>query len=73
MAPVFEVLLEVLEVEQAGAVVGWMLCEYKSVYLDEGMRRQMEMREVSGSSVLFVPDQDHPFLLFRCSKTCSCS
>lgn len=35
MAPVFEVSVEVLEVEQVGAVVGCMLCEYKSVYLDE--------------------------------------
>lgn len=35
MAPVFEVSVEVLEVEQAGAVVGCMLHEYKSVYLDE--------------------------------------
>lgn len=72
MAPVFEVSLEVLEIEQVGAMVGCTLHEYKSVYLDEGMR-QMEMREVSERSLLLIPDQDHPFLLSRCSKTCSCS
>lgn len=57
-----------IEVEKVGGVAGCVL--HKSEMESIWMRGQMEM---SGSNLLLVPDQGHPFLLFRCSRTCSCS
>lgn len=67
----FEVPVAALEVEKVGDVVGCVLHESESESI--WMRRQMEMREMSRSNLLFVPDQGHPFLIFRCSRTCSSS
>lgn len=55
----FEVPVAALEVKKVGGVVGCVLHESESESV--WMRKQMEVREMSGSNLVLVPDQGHPY------------